>query len=160
MKFELNKNVASYKCCILFVDLLFFLISVFLLADGGKTLTFFNNDFKGEFQTVTFEGPEIKKLFFGNFHKVRITPDLRCLFERCLTCGWLIVWLADRPENNLNFNPEIFTKMMCNMVVVQSAEIIQAKYFISNIKNIVKTSGSWDNDVGVCLWPDRSTFDS
>lgn len=57
-----------------------FLILMFLPADGGKTLTFFNNDFKGEFQTVTFEGPEIKKLFFGNFHKVRITPDLRCLF--------------------------------------------------------------------------------
>lgn len=39
--------------------------------------------------------------------------------------------------------------MMCNIVVVQS-ENIQAKYFISNIKNIVKTSGSWDDDVGVC----------
>lgn len=27
---------------------------------------------------------------------------------------------------------------MCDIVVVQSAEIIQAKYFISNIKNTVK----------------------
>lgn len=45
-------------------------------ADGGKTLTFFNNDYKGEFQTVTFEGPEIQKLFYGSFHKVRITPVL------------------------------------------------------------------------------------
>lgn len=42
--------------------------------DGGKTLTFFNNDYRGEFQTVTFEGPEIKKLFYGNFHKVRLSP--------------------------------------------------------------------------------------
>lgn len=58
--------------------------------------------------------------------------------------------------------------MMCDIVVVQSAEIIQAKYFISNIKNTVKTSGSWDNGVGVCLsctltyslWPDGSSFDS
>ncbi len=46
-------------------------------ADGGKTLTFFNNDYKGEFQTVTFEGPEIKKLFYGSFHKVRLTPPVR-----------------------------------------------------------------------------------
>lgn len=45
-------------------------------ADGGKTLTFFNNDYKGDFQTVTFEGPEIQKLFYGSFHKVRITPVL------------------------------------------------------------------------------------
>lgn len=45
-------------------------------TDGGKTLTFFNNDYKGDFQTVTFEGPEIKKLFFGSFHKVRAPPML------------------------------------------------------------------------------------
>lgn len=52
-------------------------VSLFCLpADGGKTLTFFNNDYKGEFQTVTFEGPEIKKLFYGSFHKVRFIPVL------------------------------------------------------------------------------------
>uniref|UniRef100_A0A8C9ZLQ8 Collagen type XIV alpha 1 chain n=1 Tax=Sander lucioperca TaxID=283035 RepID=A0A8C9ZLQ8_SANLU len=45
-----------------------------ILDNGGKSLTFFNNDYKGEFQTVTFEGPEIKKLFYGSFHKVRISP--------------------------------------------------------------------------------------
>lgn len=71
-----------------------FLILMFLPADGGKTLTFFNNDFKGEFQTVTFEGPEIKKLFFGNFHKVRITPDLRCLFAWHMDDDRLIGWQA------------------------------------------------------------------
>uniref|UniRef100_A0A669EPT3 Collagen type XIV alpha 1 chain n=1 Tax=Oreochromis niloticus TaxID=8128 RepID=A0A669EPT3_ORENI len=43
-----------------------------ILDNGGKTVTFFNNDYKGEFQTVTFEGPEIKKLFFGNFHKLHL----------------------------------------------------------------------------------------
>lgn len=43
-----------------------------ILDNGGKTLTFFNNDYKGDFQTVTFEGPEIKKLFFGSFHKLHI----------------------------------------------------------------------------------------
>ncbi|XP_041665058.1 collagen alpha-1(XIV) chain-like isoform X1 [Cheilinus undulatus] len=43
-----------------------------ILDHGGKTLTFFNNDYKGEFQTVTFEGPEIKKLFYGSFHKLHI----------------------------------------------------------------------------------------
>uniref|UniRef100_A0A8K9XAM1 Collagen, type XIV, alpha 1b n=1 Tax=Oncorhynchus mykiss TaxID=8022 RepID=A0A8K9XAM1_ONCMY len=43
-----------------------------ILDNGGKTLTFFNHDYKGQFQTVTFEGPEIKKLFYGSFHKVRV----------------------------------------------------------------------------------------
>uniref|UniRef100_A0A3Q2Z6X3 Collagen, type XIV, alpha 1b n=1 Tax=Hippocampus comes TaxID=109280 RepID=A0A3Q2Z6X3_HIPCM len=41
-----------------------------ILDNGGKTLTFFNNDYRGHFQTVTFEGPHVKKLFHGSFHKV------------------------------------------------------------------------------------------
>lgn len=65
-------------------------VSLFCLpADGGKTLTFFNNDYKGEFQTVTFEGPEIKKLFYGSFHKVRFIPVLVRLTD------WLSEWLTD-----------------------------------------------------------------
>lgn len=43
-----------------------------ILDNGGKTLTFFNNDYKGAFQTVTFEGPDIQKLFYGSFHKLHV----------------------------------------------------------------------------------------
>lgn len=43
-----------------------------LFTDSGKTLTFFNHDYKGDFQTVTFEDPEIKKIFHGSFHKVSL----------------------------------------------------------------------------------------
>ncbi|XP_045900552.1 collagen alpha-1(XIV) chain [Micropterus dolomieu] len=44
-----------------------------ILDNSGKTLTFFNNDYKGDFQTITFEGTEIKKLFHGSFHKLHVT---------------------------------------------------------------------------------------
>lgn len=54
-----------------------------LPTDSGKTLTFFNHDFKGEFQTVTFEGNEIKKLFHGSFHKVNL-----CL-RKCQSRGFI-----------------------------------------------------------------------
>lgn len=50
----------------------FSLLNAFLFSDGGKTLTFFNYDYKGDFQTVTFEGPDIRKIFYGSFHKVSI----------------------------------------------------------------------------------------
>uniref|UniRef100_A0AAR2LSF0 Collagen, type XIV, alpha 1b n=1 Tax=Pygocentrus nattereri TaxID=42514 RepID=A0AAR2LSF0_PYGNA len=43
-----------------------------ILDNGGKTLTFFNYDYKGHFQTVTFEGPEIGRIFYGSFHKVHV----------------------------------------------------------------------------------------
>uniref|UniRef100_A0A8C4EFK5 Collagen alpha-1(XIV) chain n=1 Tax=Dicentrarchus labrax TaxID=13489 RepID=A0A8C4EFK5_DICLA len=44
-----------------------------LFRNSGKTLTFFNNDYRGDFQTVTFEGNEIKKIFHGSFHKLHVT---------------------------------------------------------------------------------------
>uniref|UniRef100_A0A8C2XBB3 Collagen type XIV alpha 1 chain n=1 Tax=Cyclopterus lumpus TaxID=8103 RepID=A0A8C2XBB3_CYCLU len=44
-----------------------------ILDNNGKTLTFFNYDYKGDFQTVTFEGTEIKKIFHGSFHKLHVT---------------------------------------------------------------------------------------
>ncbi|KAM8871162.1 collagen alpha-1(XIV) chain isoform 2-T3 [Spinachia spinachia] len=44
-----------------------------ILDNSGKTLTFFNHDYKGDFQTVTFEGTEIKKIFHGSFHKLHVT---------------------------------------------------------------------------------------
>nr|XP_046254830.1 collagen alpha-1(XIV) chain-like isoform X3 [Scatophagus argus] len=44
-----------------------------ILDNSGKTLTFFNNDYKGDFQTVTFEGNEIKRIFHGSFHKLHVT---------------------------------------------------------------------------------------
>ncbi|KAM8785024.1 collagen alpha-1(XIV) chain isoform 1-T1 [Rhynchonycteris naso] len=43
-----------------------------ILDNGGKTLTYFNYDYSGDFQTVTFEGPEIRKIFHGSFHKLHI----------------------------------------------------------------------------------------
>nr|XP_061786873.1 collagen alpha-1(XIV) chain-like isoform X1 [Nerophis lumbriciformis] len=43
-----------------------------VLDNGGKTLTFFNYDYRGDFQTVTFEGPHINKLFHGSFHKLHV----------------------------------------------------------------------------------------
>ncbi|XP_041104554.1 collagen alpha-1(XIV) chain-like isoform X4 [Polyodon spathula] len=43
-----------------------------ILDNGGKTLTFFNYDYKEEFQTVTFDNPEIKKIFYGSFHKMHV----------------------------------------------------------------------------------------
>ncbi|XP_067888659.1 collagen alpha-1(XIV) chain isoform X2 [Heterodontus francisci] len=43
-----------------------------ILDNGGKTLTYFNYDYKNEFQTVTFEDPGVKKIFYGSFHKVHV----------------------------------------------------------------------------------------
>ncbi|XP_008321702.2 collagen alpha-1(XIV) chain isoform X2 [Cynoglossus semilaevis] len=43
-----------------------------ILDNSGKTLTFFNHDYKGDFQTVTFEDTKVKKIFHGSFHKLHV----------------------------------------------------------------------------------------
>ncbi|XP_051879302.1 collagen alpha-1(XIV) chain isoform X4 [Pristis pectinata] len=43
-----------------------------ILDNGRKALTYFNYDYKDEFQTITFDDPEVKKIFYGSFHKVHV----------------------------------------------------------------------------------------
>ncbi|NWU54113.1 COCA1 protein, partial [Dromas ardeola] len=39
---------------------------------ASKVLSFFNKDTRGEVQTVTFDNDEVKKIFYGSFHKVHV----------------------------------------------------------------------------------------
>ncbi|XP_069777040.1 collagen alpha-1(XIV) chain isoform X2 [Narcine bancroftii] len=43
-----------------------------ILDNGRKALTYFNYDYKDDFQTITFDNPEVKKIFYGSFHKVHV----------------------------------------------------------------------------------------
>lgn len=41
------------------------------IAAASKVLSFFNKDTRGEVQTVTFDNDDVKKIFYGSFHKVK-----------------------------------------------------------------------------------------
>ncbi|KAF6087673.1 collagen type XX alpha 1 chain [Phyllostomus discolor] len=43
-----------------------------LLDAGRKSLTYFSHDPRGALQEVTFDLPEVKRIFFGSFHKVHV----------------------------------------------------------------------------------------
>ncbi|NWR50565.1 COCA1 protein, partial [Regulus satrapa] len=43
-----------------------------VLDPASKVLSFFNKDTRGEVQTVTFDNDDVKKIFYGSFHKVHI----------------------------------------------------------------------------------------
>eukprot|EP00062_Callorhinchus_milii_P002746 gi/632939945/ref/XP_007883673.1/ PREDICTED: collagen alpha-1(XX) chain [Callorhinchus milii] len=47
-----------------------------IILDYTKTsLNYFNLDYKNDFQAVTFDQPQVKRIFFGSFHKVHITVN-------------------------------------------------------------------------------------
>ncbi|RLV97492.1 hypothetical protein DV515_00011707 [Chloebia gouldiae] len=42
------------------------------LDPSKKSLTYFNHDYKADLQEVSFDEQEVKKIFFGSFHKVHV----------------------------------------------------------------------------------------
>ncbi|XP_078712214.1 collagen alpha-1(XII) chain-like isoform X2 [Lampetra fluviatilis] len=40
---------------------------------GGRTLTYFTVDEEGKPQFISFDGPDVQRIFFGSFHKVHVT---------------------------------------------------------------------------------------
>ncbi|XP_041060745.1 collagen alpha-1(XIV) chain-like [Carcharodon carcharias] len=44
-----------------------------VLNYNQQTLNYFKLDYKNEFQGIAFNQPEVKKIFFGSFHKVHLT---------------------------------------------------------------------------------------
>uniref|UniRef100_A0A8C3JYU8 Collagen alpha-1(XX) chain n=1 Tax=Calidris pygmaea TaxID=425635 RepID=A0A8C3JYU8_9CHAR len=40
--------------------------------DRKKSLTYFNHDYKADLQEVSFDQQEVKKIFYGSFHKVHV----------------------------------------------------------------------------------------
>ncbi|XP_074867948.1 collagen alpha-1(XX) chain isoform X2 [Carettochelys insculpta] len=43
-----------------------------ILDSNKKSLTYFNHDYKVDLQQVTFDQKEVKKIFYGSFHKVHV----------------------------------------------------------------------------------------
>ena len=50
---------------------------------GRKSLTYFNRDPRATLQEVTFDLPEVRRIFFGSFHKVLESPG------RTTACAFL-----------------------------------------------------------------------
>ncbi|XP_069739910.1 collagen alpha-1(XIV) chain-like isoform X2 [Narcine bancroftii] len=60
-----------------------------VLDNKQQTLSYFTMNYKSEFQRVTFSQPEVKKIFFGSFHKVHIavSRDNIKLYIDCMEIG-------------------------------------------------------------------------
>ncbi|OWK56567.1 Collagen alpha-1(XX) chain [Lonchura striata] len=51
------------------------------LDPSKKSLTYFNHDYKADLQEVSFDEQEVKKIFYGSFHKVLINSNT--VFSSC-----------------------------------------------------------------------------
>uniref|UniRef100_A0A8C3KZX4 Collagen type XX alpha 1 chain n=1 Tax=Chrysolophus pictus TaxID=9089 RepID=A0A8C3KZX4_CHRPC len=62
----------------------------------NKTLTYFNHDYKADLQEVSFDQQEVKKIFYGSFHKVHLAVSLFKI-KLYLDCKKI----AERPINTI-----------------------------------------------------------
>uniref|UniRef100_A0AAQ5ZLA8 Collagen, type XIV, alpha 1b n=1 Tax=Amphiprion ocellaris TaxID=80972 RepID=A0AAQ5ZLA8_AMPOC len=117
-----------------------------IMDNGGKTLTFFNNDYKGDFQTVTFEGPEVKKLFYGSFHKLHIAISK--------TSAKVFIDCKMVAEKNINAAGNITTdgmEVLGRMVRSRGNKDNSAPFQLQNFDIICSTS--WANRDKCCEIP-------
>uniref|UniRef100_A0A8V0ZTL2 Collagen alpha-1(XX) chain n=1 Tax=Gallus gallus TaxID=9031 RepID=A0A8V0ZTL2_CHICK len=66
------------------------------LDPSKKTLTYFNHDYKADLQEVSFDQQEVKKIFYGSFHKVHLAVSLFKI-KLYLDCKKI----AERPINTV-----------------------------------------------------------
>uniref|UniRef100_A0A3B5B7U4 VWFA domain-containing protein n=1 Tax=Stegastes partitus TaxID=144197 RepID=A0A3B5B7U4_9TELE len=117
-----------------------------IVDNGGKTLTFFNNDYKGDFQTVTFEGPEVKKLFYGSFHKLHIAISK--------TSAKVFIDCKMVAEKNINAAGNITTdglEVLGRMVRSRGNKDNSAPFQLQNFDIVCSTS--WANRDKCCELP-------
>ncbi|XP_078085516.1 collagen alpha-1(XII) chain-like isoform X2 [Mustelus asterias] len=81
-----------------------------LLDGNSKTLSYFNKDERGESQTITFDSEDMKKLFYGNFHKVHIMVNQNTV-KLIVDCQEVEEKMANPPGNITTDGYEILGKL-------------------------------------------------
>ncbi|KAM9178131.1 collagen alpha-1(XX) chain [Mergus octosetaceus] len=66
------------------------------LDPSKKSLTYFNHDYKADLQEVSFDQQEVKKIFYGSFHKVHVAVS-RFKVKLYLDCKKI----AEKPINTV-----------------------------------------------------------
>ncbi|XP_038600848.1 collagen alpha-1(XIV) chain isoform X2 [Tachyglossus aculeatus] len=117
-----------------------------ILDNAGKTLTYFNYDYRGEFQTITFDGPEIKKVFYGSFHKLHIVIS-KTLAKVVLDCQQVGEKPINASGNITSDGVEVLGRMVRSRGVQDSSAPFQLQMF-----DIVCAT-SWANRDRCCELP-------
>uniref|UniRef100_A0A8C4N009 Collagen alpha-1(XIV) chain n=1 Tax=Equus asinus asinus TaxID=83772 RepID=A0A8C4N009_EQUAS len=117
-----------------------------ILDNGGKTLTYFNYDYSGDFQTATFEGPEVRKIFYGSFHKLHIIVN-KTLAKVVIDCKQVGEKAINASANITSDGVEVLGRMVRSRGPNGNSAPFQLQMF-----DIV-CSTSWANEDKCCELP-------
>lgn len=108
----------------------FLLLLLCFLTATTKHLVYFSLDYRGEVQELTFGQPQVHRLFYGSFHKVRWYTVLQ-VFEP-LKDACMYEWMRNHKAHNIKLDktwaPRLKliynnkNKIISNYIISQNAE--------------------------------------
>uniref|UniRef100_A0A4X1SN98 Collagen alpha-1(XX) chain n=1 Tax=Sus scrofa TaxID=9823 RepID=A0A4X1SN98_PIG len=117
-----------------------------LLDAGRKSLTYFNRDPRATLQEVTFELPEVRRIFFGSFHKVHVAvghSKVR-LYVDCRK-------VAERPAGEAGDLPAEGFVTLGRLAKARGPRSSSASFQLQMLQ--IVCSDSWAEEDGCCELP-------
>ncbi|KAM6163899.1 collagen alpha-1(XX) chain [Rhynchocyon petersi] len=117
-----------------------------LLDAGRKSLTYFNHDPRAAQQGVTFDLPDVKKIFFGSFHKVHVAvgPSKVRLYVDCQK-------IAERPLGEVGSPPTSGFITLGRLAKARGPRSSSATFQLQTLQIIC--SDSWAEEDRCCDLP-------
>nr|XP_012421250.1 PREDICTED: collagen alpha-1(XX) chain [Odobenus rosmarus divergens] len=117
-----------------------------LLDAGRKSLTYFNHDPRATLQEVTFDLPEVRRIFFGSFHKVHVAVG-RSKVRLYVDCRKV----AERPIGEAGSPPAAGFVMLGRLAKARGPRSSSATFQLQMLQ--IVCSESWAEEDVCCELP-------
>uniref|UniRef100_A0A8C3RP78 Collagen alpha-1(XX) chain n=1 Tax=Chelydra serpentina TaxID=8475 RepID=A0A8C3RP78_CHESE len=122
-----------------------------ILDSSKKSLTYFNHDYKADLQEVTFDQQEVKKIFYGSFHKVHVAVS-QVRIKLYLDCKKI----AEKPINAMGSVSTAGFIMLGKLTGTRGPRSGSAAFQLQSLQ--IVCSGSWAEEdrccqASLCLLP-------
>uniref|UniRef100_A0A8C4MXQ7 Collagen alpha-1(XX) chain n=1 Tax=Equus asinus asinus TaxID=83772 RepID=A0A8C4MXQ7_EQUAS len=117
-----------------------------LLDASRKSLTYFNHDLRATLQEVTFDLPEVRRIFFGSFHKVHVAVG-RSRVRLYVDCQKV----AERPIGEAGSPPATGFVTMGRLAKARGLRSSSATFQLQTLQLVC--SDSWAEEDRCCELP-------
>uniref|UniRef100_A0A8C8R9W4 Collagen alpha-1(XX) chain n=1 Tax=Pelusios castaneus TaxID=367368 RepID=A0A8C8R9W4_9SAUR len=117
-----------------------------ILDSSKKSLIYFNHDYKADLQEVTFDQQEVKKIFYGSFHKVHVAVS-HFRIKLYLDCKKI----AEKPINAMGTVSTAGFIMLGKLTRTRGSRSGSAAFQLQSLR--IVCSGLWAEEDRCCDLP-------
>ncbi|XP_028849272.1 solute carrier family 35 member C2 [Denticeps clupeoides] len=124
-----------------------------VLDPQRKVLLYFSLDYRGEVQELTFDQPQVRKLFYGSFHKVHLSVS-QVSVSLSVDCQHV----AERPARPLGVLPTDGFEMLGKLVKTRGPRSGSAPFQLQSFEIVCNTT--WVSEDTCCDLPGQRDEES